>query len=386
MSACRRPLFSLACAAVCIQAITACRSGAGSVSAGAAQGAASTSTPPVTAGATTGVGTTNTGATGAQTGQDDAARRARPPLVLVRDVPLPGAANRFDYQDIDSARGHLFIAHMNDASVVVVNLADGSVVKTLTGIPRARGVAVAGDIGRAFVTSGSNKVVVINAVSLEIDNRVESGGSPDGIAWDPIDKMVGVSDQGDGAISLLRDSGDGARAQVKVGKETGNVIFDAPRRRFWITAVADSPPDQLVAIDPVTQSIVTKIPLPGCSGAHGLRLHPDDNTAFIACEDNSVLARVDLTGAAPIVTAKTGSGPDVLSIDPSIGWLYVAAESGDLTIFDIQKPGLTKIDEERPGEAAHSVLADPTTHQVYFPLERGPEGSPVLRIMRPSGI
>src|SRR5690349_13861416 len=29
------------------------------------------------------------------------------PLVLVGDVDLPGAANRFDYQDIDAARGHL---------------------------------------------------------------------------------------------------------------------------------------------------------------------------------------------------------------------------------------------------------------------------------------
>jgi hypothetical protein len=40
------------------------------------------------------------------------------PLVLVADVPLPGKANRFDYQDIDVAHGQLVIAHMNDAAVV----------------------------------------------------------------------------------------------------------------------------------------------------------------------------------------------------------------------------------------------------------------------------
>src|SRR5262245_15125764 len=75
------------------------------------------------------------------------------PLVQVADVDLPGKPVRFDYEDIDAAQGHLIIAHMNDASVVVVNLSDGSVVKVLPNIPTARGVIVGDDVGRIFVTS-----------------------------------------------------------------------------------------------------------------------------------------------------------------------------------------------------------------------------------------
>jgi hypothetical protein len=51
------------------------------------------------------------------------------PLVLIADMPLPGRSVRFDYQDLDVAKRHLIIAHMNDASVVVVNSSDGSIVK-----------------------------------------------------------------------------------------------------------------------------------------------------------------------------------------------------------------------------------------------------------------
>src|SRR4051812_2170384 len=72
-------------------------------------------------------------------------------LTLVNDVPLPGAANRFDYQEIDSANGQLIVAHMNDNSVLVLSVADGSVKKLLPNIPTPRGVAV-GD-GKIFVTS-----------------------------------------------------------------------------------------------------------------------------------------------------------------------------------------------------------------------------------------
>jgi hypothetical protein len=72
-----------------------------------------------------------------------------------------------------------------------------------------------------------------------------------------------------------------------------------------------------------------------------------------------------------------------MSVDPQADWLYVAAESGDLAVFDIGQPGLVAVDREHPGDNAHSVAVDPATHRVFFPLIAGPSGSPVMRIMRP---
>ena len=300
-------------------------------------------------------------------------------LTLVNDVPLPGGATRFDYQEIDTANGQLVVAHMNDNSVLVLALADGSLKKLLPNIPTPRGVAL-GD-GKIFVTSSPSKLVIIDARALTEVTRVTTGTSPDGDAFDPDDKIVGVSDQGDGALSLIANSGMGTRSQVPLGRETGNVVYDAGRKQFWITVVNPSPPDQLVEVDPRAGTVTTSIPLPGCSGAHGLRLHPDGQSAFIACEDNSKLARVDLGGSHGIALADTGAGPDVLSIDAGKGWLYVAAESGDVTIWDITQAGTSLVGHDAPGDNAHTVAADPATHRVFFPLPAGP----VLRIMRPSG-
>ena len=307
-------------------------------------------------------------------------------LALVDDVPLPGGATRFDYQDIDSARGQLVVTHMNDNAVLILDLQDGSVRQQLTGIPTPRGVAVADDVGIIFVTSTPSHLVLIDNQSLAEITRVGTGTAPDGDAWDPDDKIVGVSDQGDGALSLIANAGTGTRTQVPLGVETGNVVYDATRKQFWITVVTSNPPDQLVEVNPTTASITTMIDLPGCSGAHGLRLHPDGQSAFIACESNDVLARVDLAGAQAVSIAPTGSGPDVLAIDPGLGWLYVAAESGDLTVFDINQPGLVLVDHDRPGDNAHTVAADPSTHRTFFPLPAGSSGTPVLRIMQPASL
>jgi DNA-binding beta-propeller fold protein YncE len=230
-----------------------------------------------------------------------------------------------------------------------------------------------------------SKLVIIDASTLAEVTRVTTGTSPDGDAYDPDDKIVGVSDQGDGALSLIPNAGMGTRVQVKLGAETGNVAYDPARKQFWITVVQSSPPDQLVEVDPKTATITATIGLPGCSGAHGLRLHPDGQSAFIACEDNNQLARVELAGSTAPVLAATGSGPDVLSIDPVKGWLYVAAESSDDTIWDITQPGLALVGHEQPGVNAHTVAADPATHHVFFPLPKGDGSTPVLRIMAPAG-
>lgn len=314
------------------------------------------------------------------------ALNARLPLELVKDVDLPGGATRFDYQDIDAKLGHLVVTHMNDGSVLFIDLRDGSVLKELTDIPVARGVVVADDVGLVFVTSSPHTLVLIDNQSMREAARVRTGKGPDGVGWDPIDKIVGVSDQRDGALSLIADSGKGKRTQVPLGVETGNTVFDAKRGWFWITVVGSSPPDRLVAVDPVSAAIQKEISVPGCRGAHGLRLHPDGQSAFVVCESNSLLVRVDLTSELVVGTASTGSGPDVLSIDPGLGWLYLAAESGDLTVFDLDKSGVSVIGHDRPGSHAHSVAVDPATHRVFFPLMAGPKEKPVLRIMRPSGV
>lgn len=305
------------------------------------------------------------------------------PLVVVADADLPGAANRFDYQDIDAERGQLVIAHMNDASVVVVDLASGAVKKVIPNVPTARGVAIAPEVNKIFVTSSPDQVVVVDRTTLAEVGRLKAGKAPDGIAWDPVHRVVATSDQGDGAVSLLADAGAGARVQIPLGVETGNVVFDAGRNVLWITVVGSSAPDHLVQIDPVAQKATLSIPLPGCDGAHGLRIHPDGKSALVACEGNDTLARVNLDGDHAIVTAATGAGPDVLAIDPGLGWIYVAAESGDVAVFDIAQPGLVVKSHEHPGAHAHSVAVDAATHRVFFPLQAGPKGTPVLRIMHP---
>jgi hypothetical protein len=56
------------------------------------------------------------------------------PLKLVRDIPLPGHATRFDYESLDPKTGLLFIAHLGDSRVLVF---DTNTQKLMAEIPEA---------------------------------------------------------------------------------------------------------------------------------------------------------------------------------------------------------------------------------------------------------
>jgi DNA-binding beta-propeller fold protein YncE len=273
---------------------------------------------------------------------------------------------------------------MGDNEVLVVSLADGATVARIAHVATVRGVAIADSLDRILATAAAtNELVLVDANSLTEVGRVATGRAPDGVAWDAADGVVAVSDQGDGAISLLPDGGMGTRVQIALGTETGNVTYDAARSRFWITVVRSGAVDQLVSVDPRANAILERVDLPGCAGAHGLRLHPDGRSAYVACESNATILRVDLAPTHAIVSAPVGASPDVLAIDEARGLLYVAAESGDLTVFDLARAGLVDLDDEHPDDTAHTIAVDPATHRVFLPLERGAAGTPVLRIMRP---
>ena len=77
-----------------------------------------------------------------------------------------------------------------------------------------------------------------------------------------------------------------------------------------------------------------------------------------------------------------GDSPDVLVYDKKPNVLYVACESGVVSIFKCGET-LTKLGDQSVGPNCHTVAVDSETHKVYFPLKNF-HGSPVLRIMSPA--
>jgi DNA-binding beta-propeller fold protein YncE len=303
----------------------------------------------------------------------------RPGLKLVREIDLPGPANRFDYQSVDPTTGRIYMNHMNAGRTIVFDANNSKVIAEIMDLPRATGVWAVPSHHQVYVSAaGAHQVAIIDDRSLKVVARVGDIRFPDGIAYAPEADKVFVSDESGAADVVIDPKTSKKRSTIDLGGEAGNTHYDSVSRCIL---VAVQTRNQLAAIDPVSERIVQRYDLPGSDNPHGFTLDEPGRLAFITSEGNSLLQVVDLRTMKVSQTLKVPDDPDVLAWDPSLRRLYVASESGALSVFWLDGQALRPIGEVR-APRAHTVSVDPRTHLVYLPLENI-NGRPVLRIYEP---
>jgi len=302
------------------------------------------------------------------------------PLKTRTDIALPGPTNRFDYQSYDPQTHLLFIAHLGAGTVVVVNTESEKVVAEIPNVSQAHGVLVVSELGRAYVSAtGTNEIVAIDEQTLKEVARIPGGVYPDGIAYAPQGHKLYVSDESGRTETVIDAQANKRVTTIPLDGEAGNTQYDPVSKHIFVNVQTLN---QLVEIDPRTDAIVARHPLPGADHNHGLLIEPAQRLAIIACEGNNKLLVVDMENMRVIGNDSLGEGPDVLAFDESLHLLYVASESGIVSMFEERGKKLSKIGEGLLARNAHSVAVDGQTHRVYFPLQ-SENGRPLLRVMEP---
>lgn len=306
------------------------------------------------------------------------------PLKTVADVALTGRATRLDYQSIDLARRLLFIAHLGDSAVIVIDLNRRRVVATIPGISRVHGVLAVPQEHVAYASAtGTNEIVAIDERKLAITARIPGGVYPDGIAYEPRTRRLFVSDEHGRTETVIDTLTDRRLATIPLGGQVGNTQFDSASGHVFVNVQTSG---ELVEIDPATLRVIRRTRLGSqCARNHGLLIDAARNRAFIACEDNAKMVLLDLQTRRIVDAWSVGDDPDVLAADFATRRLYVAAESGIVAAFSIVGPSVEPISSGFLATAAHSVAVDPLTGDVYFPLQ-DVDGRPVLRITKPAFI
>ncbi len=306
---------------------------------------------------------------------------ATAPLRLVADIPMPGAPVRFDYQSFDPTTGRLYLSHMNDGHLVVVDTRSQRVLANLEGFPRVTGVIVVPAERRAYASAaGAHEVVVVDDSALRVVARIPGPTFPDGLAYVPGLRRVFVSDEAGRRDYVVDARTNRVVGTIPLGGEAGNTQYDSGSR---CVIVAVQTVNQLAVIDPASARVVRRITIdPAVRFPHGVNIDPAHRLAFIAGEENATVGVLDVRSLRLRQVVRVGADPDVLALDPGLGRLYVASESGVVTVFDERGDSLVPLGSLTLPQA-HSVGVDPVTHRVFLPLANL-GGRPVLRIMEPT--
>ena len=291
---------------------------------------------------------------------------------------MPGGNSRFDYASLDPGRGLLFVAHLGASQIVEINIRTGRVVRTVPGLPQVHGVLVVPALHRVYATAtGANMVVRIDEDTGRVLGRTATGAYPDGLAYDPANGTIWATNESGGSETIIDAATGAPRGTVRLGGEVGNVAYDPASGHMLVDAQSSN---QLAVIDPATGSIIRRVRLPGCSDDHGLALDSPARLAFVACDINSVLLTVDLNTWRVTGTAAVGVEPDVLAFDGRAGRLYVASESGSVTVLQLRGRRMHVIHAGYLADDAHVVAVDPATGRSYFPVLSALGGHPAVLV------
>ena len=332
--------------------------------------------------------------------QDRAASRL---LSAVGDYPLGASVNRTDYESIDAAARRLYIAKMGGGQLLVFDIEKNKLVAQLDGFPKVTGVLVVPELhkvyasvpgssvlssisiglGMAGLSGGHGEVAIRDTRTLKELVRVPAGVFPDGIAYDPSDNRIFVSDELGSAVTVIEAATDRPAGRIDTGGEVGNVRYDAASGNIFVPVQSNN---QLVRIDPRKALVAARYALNGCEHPHGFIVAPKGGTGYVACDENDRLVTVDLATGRVINRQPVAHDPDVLAIDPGSNRLYVASESGNLSIYNIAVPGKpASLGDVFIAADAHTVAVDPISHRLYFALA-DLNGRAVLRVLAPKSI
>jgi YVTN family beta-propeller protein len=242
---------------------------------------------------------------------------------VIKRIPLQAAPRGLA---VDLATNRIYASLWEVDALAVIDGSQNTLVKTVSGIPGASGVAVAAD--RVYVTATrSDELFVVDAQDYAIMGRIAVGDAPYAVVCDPGRQRIYVANAGSDTVSIV----DGSKsAQVHVVHLGGlghphGLTFDPIRERLYVTYALSPKRRAIASIDTVSGQIVS-------------RLRGNE--------------KLSLFGAYGIV------------VDPLRGWIYTTTSDGVLVLAGETLRVMQRVAGVGP-TYAFGLCADPLEPRVY---------------------
>jgi DNA-binding beta-propeller fold protein YncE len=282
-------------------------------------------------------------------------------------LPEHEGSGGFDHAAVHAASGDVYVAHTANNAVDVFDPASRRLLYSVPHLPGVAGVLVS-DEAQLIITSNraENTIGLFAPGPAPQVSKVGVGMRPNGLAFDPIRRLVLVANVGDpatpGSHTLTTVAVDEreARAEIPVAGRTRWAIFDAEAQLFYVN-IAD-PPEIVVVDARLPQRIARTFAVPSV-GPHGLDIDLDSHRLFCAC-DSGELITLDARSGKVLGRNPLSGSPDVVFYDRVHHRLYVAAgDPGTIDVFDTKAMGtLGTIATEK---GAHTFALAPAGDQIY---------------------
>jgi DNA-binding beta-propeller fold protein YncE len=291
------------------------------------------------------------------------------PLHLTGYVELPASkgSGGFDHAAPHAASGHVYVAHTANDAVDIFDPASRKHVASIEGLTAVAGVLVS-EHANMVVTSnrGENTIGVFTPGPDPTVLKIPVGVRPNGLAYDPVRRLILAANVGDTAIagsytlSMVALDDRAVAHEIAVPGRTRWALFDPEAERFYVNIVD---PAVIVVVDARKPDVVAGTFAVPAAGPHGLDLDLATHRLFCACDEGTLVTLDARTGKVLAKNPLSGT-PDVVFFNAAPQQLYVAVgDPGVIDVFDTATiRNLGRIETEK---GAHTTALAPSGDQVF---------------------
>jgi YVTN family beta-propeller protein len=157
------------------------------------------------------------------------------------DLPPHWSKGGFDHADIHLPTARLYVAHMANDAVDVIDIRRDEYIESIDGLTGAAGALVSEERGLVFTSNRGDNTVSVFAAGAERDAfKIPVGEKPNGLAFDSARGTLIAANVGDSSIpdSYSISVVDIARrvrtAEIKVPGRTRWAVYDSKREAFYV--------------------------------------------------------------------------------------------------------------------------------------------------------
>ena len=278
-----------------------------------------------------------------------------------REIKLGGEGG-WDYLAADAAARRLYVSH--GTRVEVVDLDSGKPAGAIGNLSGVHGIAIAGDLGRGFISNGrSSMITIFDLKTLATVSEVKSTGeNPDAILYDPFSSQV-FAFNGRSKNATVLDAKTGKVAgTIELGGKPEFAASDGAGKVF--VNIEDK--SEVVEIGAKDLAVKAHWPLAPCEEPSGLAIDRAHHRLLAGCS-NKLAAIVDTASGKVVATVPIGSGVDANAFDPGTGLGFSSNGEGTLTVIKEERPDKFTVVENVPTRrGARTMALDEKTHDVYL--------------------
>jgi DNA-binding beta-propeller fold protein YncE len=287
---------------------------------------------------------------------------AKSQYTIAKKIPVTGDGF-WDYLSMDEESGLLYVSHGTE--VAVVNVKEGKMVATITGLNGVHGIAIARDLNKGFISSGRDSVVLVFDLKTNapLSKIKVTGANPDAILYDAFSHHV-FTFNGRSANSTVIDA--------NTLKVVGTIQLDGKPEFSQTTGkgiiyVNIEDKSEIAQINSVTMKVENVWPLTPGEEPSGLALDNVTHRLFSVC-GNKTMVILNAENGKVITTLSIGDNTDGVAFDPGTKRAYSSNGDGTMTVVQEENENSFKVLENVVTQrGARTITLDKKTHHIYLP-------------------